>query len=52
MAFAKLPAWDSPGEVLEEHLEAISVIGMENGGWKKQCLWLFLAQVVAKEGRL
>lgn len=38
MAFAELQSWDSPGVELWKHLEAISVIGIENGGWEEQCL--------------
>lgn len=38
MAFAELQSWDSPGVELWKHLEAISVIGIENGRWEEQCL--------------
>lgn len=38
LAFAKLPFWDSRGVELWRHMEAISVTGMESGGWKEQCL--------------
>lgn len=51
MTFAKVQSGGFSWIRVWKRLEAISVNGMENCGWKEHCLWIFVSTSCSQEGK-